>query len=115
MTASSLYSMLAGVFIVMRMFSIPFWQCIASTYGKQKANLIYNFSLALSTALLFFISEGTVTLAFVLGGFWGWCWGGHFILESMMADVIDYDEVLTNERREAQFEVFHILIPKFYP
>ena len=31
----------------------------------------------------------------------------------MMADVIDYDEYLTNERRECQFEVFHLLIPKF--
>jgi Na+/melibiose symporter-like transporter len=51
--------------------------------------------------MLFLIGEGDVALAFGLSAIWGWCWGGHFILESMMADVIDYDEFLTNERRDA--------------
>ena len=51
-----------------------------------------------------------MALAFILATFWGWCWGGHFILESMMADVIDYDEFLTGERREEPRHHFIFII-----
>jgi len=76
-TANSLYSSLAGLFMVIRMISIPFWQWVCSAYGKQRANLIYNFCLAVSTAMLVFVGDGQIGLAYVLCGLWGWAWGGH--------------------------------------
>jgi len=112
-SASSMASNLAAVYMVVRMFAIPFWGYLARTVEKRTANLIYNFSLCISTFALAFFRDGQVILSFVLCGLWGFCWGGHFIIESMMADVIDYDEFITSERREGQFDVFHELIPKF--
>jgi len=106
-------SKLASVYIVVRLLAIPFWKWVATSQEKRTANLIYNWCLAASTLALANFGEGRVPTAFFLCAVWGWCWGGHFILESMMADVIDYDEFITSERREGQFEVFHELIPKF--
>ena len=38
--------------------------------------------------------------------------GAEFIIQSMMADVIDYDRLLSGEDREAQYEVAIDFIPK---
>ena len=39
--------------------------------------------------------------------------GGQFLANSVVADVIDYDEFLNGSRSEASFSVFATLIPKF--
>ena len=39
--------------------------------------------------------------------------GGQFLVNTIMADVIDYDEFLNAARSEAAFSVFATLIPKF--
>lgn len=39
--------------------------------------------------------------------------GGQFLVNTIMADVIDYDEFLNGARSEAAFSVFATLIPKF--
>ena len=38
---------------------------------------------------------------------------GNFLIPAMAADVIDYDELRTGRRREAQYMAFWALIPKF--
>ena len=47
------------------------------------------------------------------------CWAGIgfgaglFLTPSMQADVIDYDELYTGKRREAQYTAFWSMLPKF--
>ncbi len=36
-----------------------------------------------------------------------------FLTPSMQADVIDYDELYTGKRREAQYTAFWSMLPKF--
>ena len=44
---------------------------------------------------------------------WGIGLGGAFHLyRSMLADVIDYDELISGQRREGQFSIFGDFIPK---
>ena len=33
-------------------------------------------------------------------------WGGRFLNETMMADIIEYDELITGRRAEAEFTMF---------
>lgn len=39
--------------------------------------------------------------------------GGAFLTDSILADVIDYDELLNGTRNEGGFTVFSTFIPKF--
>ena len=39
--------------------------------------------------------------------------GGQFLINSILSDVIDYDEFLNGSRSEGSFSVFATLIPKF--
>ena len=44
-----------------------------------------------------------MTLTLVLSASWGFAYGGQWLLKDILTSVIDYDEFLTGERREAQY------------
>lgn len=68
----------------------------------------------LSGFLLFTVGEGQIPKMIILEAFRGAAVGALFIMyPAILADVVDYDELRTGQRREAQFTAFSGLIPKF--
>lgn len=75
--------------------------------GKYKAYIIWNLTLVATTALKIFGGFHKVELTTFLCVLWGiGNGGGSFILRAILADVYEYDQLLTGERREAEFGVY---------
>jgi GPH family glycoside/pentoside/hexuronide:cation symporter len=65
-------------------------------------------------AAMFFLGEGDTLPGLVLIAWAGSSFGaGLFLGPAMQADVIDYDELHTGKRREAQYSAFWGMLPKF--
>ena len=63
---------------------------------------------------MFFLGKGDTTGLMILISWAGAAFGaGLFLGPSMQADVIDYDELHTGKRREAQYTAFWSILPKF--
>jgi len=84
--------------------SLPFWNRIASRFGKRAT---WGFAITLATvtsAACFWLNDGTVgyfSVILVLGGI---SFGNYQALPpSMVADLIDHDEVHTGGRREGSY------------
>ncbi len=94
--------------------SMPMWVWIARRIGKLNAWLA-SFFLGISGGLaMFLLRPGDIRWLMVVI-----CWAGIgfgaglFLTPSMQADVIDYDELYTGKRREAQYTAFWSMLPKF--
>lgn len=95
------------------MLAAPFWLFIGQRFGKYYAWMVFNV-VSVVTNLLFFIPEEgdpiQTILVMIVNGI---PVGGQFLTNSVLADVIDYDEFLNGSRSEGSFSVFATLIPKF--
>ena len=106
-----------GLFLVLYFGSgilcVPFWVGIARRLGKLRAWLL-SFVIGISAGIgLFFVGKGDVAWVAFLHVWAGVAFGAGFLLvPSMQADVIDYDELYTGQRREAQFTAFWAMVPK---
>eukprot|EP00750_Incisomonas_marina_P005029 INCI1358.1.p1 GENE.INCI1358.1~~INCI1358.1.p1 ORF type:complete len:523 (+),score=98.68 INCI1358.1:364-1932(+) len=114
--SGTVYLLLAGTVLVFQLSTIPFWMFLGQRFGKYKGYLAYNFTLAVTVMLKVLVGPedelglGVSVLAAML---WGIGLGGAFHLyRSMLADVIDYDELISGQRREGQFSIFGDFIPK---
>jgi GPH family glycoside/pentoside/hexuronide:cation symporter len=82
----------------------PVWIALSRRFGKKQ---LWVFSMALLTvgySGLFFIRELGTDLLYVIGpvlGIGGGC--GQVVAPSIKADVVDYDEYLTGERKEGAY------------
>jgi glycoside/pentoside/hexuronide:cation symporter, GPH family len=94
--------------------SLPMWVAVARRVGKLNAWLTSFFLGISGGGLMFLLGPGDMGWLFVLI-----CWAGIgfgaglFLTPSMQADVIDYDELYTGKRREAQYTAFWSMLPKF--
>ena len=94
--------------------SLPVWVWFARRVGKLNAWLASFFLGISGGAAMFFLKPGDIEWLLVLI-----CWAGIgfgaglFLTPSMQADVIDYDELYTGKRREAQYFAFWSMLPKF--
>ncbi len=110
---ASLSLLLAGYF-GFGFISLPMWVAVARRIGKLNAWLASFFLGISGGALMFLLGPGDLKMLFVLI-----CWAGIgfgaglFLTPSMQADVIDYDELYTGKRREAQYTAFWSMLPKF--
>lgn len=93
---------------------LPLWVWAARRFEKKPvwlASFIPGFTASLS---IFFLGEGDVIAFAVLLVWAGAAFGaGLFLGPSMQADVIDYDELYTGKRREAQYGALWSVITKF--
>jgi GPH family glycoside/pentoside/hexuronide:cation symporter len=104
----------AGIYVVSGFASLPVWMWVARRIGKLPVWIITATIGIASSFVLFTIGKGQTTMMIVLEIIRGFAAGAVVILgPAMMADVIDYDELRTGRRREAQFGAFLSLIPKF--
>ncbi len=94
--------------------SIPFWLAAARRFGKLNAWLA-SFVIGITGGSAFFLlGEGDTLPLLILMCYAGTGFGAAlFLVLSMQADVIDYDEFYTGKRREAQFGAFWSILPKF--
>lgn len=115
---TSIISILAAVHILTRIMFLPLWLCIGRRVGKFKALLAFQACLAVSQSLFIFLRRDTgdcqqLYLAAGLAAIWGASYAGIFFLQSIMADIVDYDEFLTGKRRESQYMMIIDFLPKF--
>jgi GPH family glycoside/pentoside/hexuronide:cation symporter len=104
----------AGIYVVSGFLSLPVWMGMARRIGKLPVWIITAAIGIVSSFVMFSVGEGQTTRMIVLEIIRGFAAGAIVILgPAMMADVIDYDELRTGRRREAQFGAFLNLIPKF--
>jgi len=59
-----------------------------------------------SQSLFVFIYEDGIGYIIFCAVFWGLTYSGTYLIRSLIADVIDYDELLTGSRREGQYQVY---------
>ncbi len=105
--------LLLFVYLGAGLLFVPLWLAVARRVGKLPAFLSAS-ALGIAGSLLFFFAgPGDTVFAaavYLLTGSTSMV--GSFLVPSMAADVIDYDELRTGRRREAQFTSFWGLIPK---
>ncbi|MGB5811064.1 MAG: MFS transporter [Polyangiales bacterium] len=93
---------------------LPVWMKLVTRVGKLRVWLINAFIGVTGGLSLFFVGEGdqvTVLFIEIYVGMQSQVW--LFLGGAMHADVIDYDELRTGKRREAQFSSLWSIIPKF--
>jgi glycoside/pentoside/hexuronide:cation symporter, GPH family len=93
---------------------LPFWVVMARRFGKRPAWLA-SFAMGITGgAAMFFLGQGDEIPLLILIAWAGSSFGaGLFLGPAMQADVIDYDELYTGKRREAQYSAFWSMLPKF--
>ena len=108
--------MLFAVGVVVHMaIRVPmnfFWRWAAGRFGKYPTYMFYEFFYGCHMFLFLFVSKGSAILGVVLCGTWGMAYAGHWLLYDLVADVADYDELLTGQRREGQLTMARELVPK---
>ena len=93
---------------------LPVWLWAARHFGK-KPTWLASFGFGITGgAAMFFLGEGDTLATLALIVWSGASFGaGLFLGPSIQADVIDYDELHTGKRREAQYTAFWAMLPKF--
>lgn len=93
---------------------LPLWVMLARAIGKRPAWLLSFVMGVTGGGAMFFLGRGDVLPTFLLIAWAGSSFGaGLFLGPAMQADVIDYDELYTGKRREAQYSAFWAMLPKF--
>jgi len=94
--------------------SIPAWVWMSRKWGKLSVYIVSAIAAGTCGGIFWFVKRGMITIMFVLEFVRGFCSGSHGVVSpAMLADIIDYDELRTGKRREAQFGVFLSILPKF--
>jgi GPH family glycoside/pentoside/hexuronide:cation symporter len=93
---------------------IPLWLAAARRFGKLPTYVAAFLIGTTGSVFFFFAGEGDTIYVTVVCGLIGiQSAAGLFLMPAMGADTIDYDELLTGKRREAQFGVLWWILPKF--
>ncbi|MDP7572654.1 MAG: MFS transporter, partial [Myxococcota bacterium] len=93
-----------GMYIVPSLLFIPLWIRISRTVGKRRLWLFATATLAVGFSLMYFASAERIGLFFAIVaivGIGGGC--GQVVGPSIQADVIDWDEAQTGERKEGTY------------
>lgn len=93
---------------------VPVWLALSRRIGKLGSFVVASGVGIAGSVMFFFLGPGDLLpaagLFFLIGTQSA---VGTFLLPAMGADTIDYDELLTGKRREAQFGSFWAILPKF--
>lgn len=98
----------------MGLLTLPLWLIATRRFGKYPIYIVTALVGISSSIMLFFQGEGDILPTFLILVWAGSVFGARLFLgPSIQADVIDYDELYTGKRREAQYGAFWALITKF--
>jgi GPH family glycoside/pentoside/hexuronide:cation symporter len=96
------------------LLTLPVWLRVAQRVGKRNAQLASLALGAVSSAGIIFVGPGdTLYIGICIVGAGAGFGSISFLLTAMKADVIDYDELHTGRRREAQYSSFWMIVPKY--
>jgi GPH family glycoside/pentoside/hexuronide:cation symporter len=98
------FPLLLGCFFVASLVSIPLWLRIGQRVDKKPMLVASMLGVGVILGAMFLVGPGDHTLLFSLAAVGG-CLGGGLdvIVPSLQADVIDYDELATGERKEGVY------------
>jgi Na+/melibiose symporter-like transporter len=91
-------------FVIAGVLSVPVWVRLARRMGKRDAWVLAMLGMSLSFGATVFIGEGdlvALSILLALGGFSYGC--GGVVGPSILADVIDFDEAASGERKEGAY------------
>jgi GPH family glycoside/pentoside/hexuronide:cation symporter len=84
--------------------SVPFWVAMSRRFGKKRLWILSMLVTAFGFGAMFLLREGDVLLIMVLALLLGLGAGaGAVVAPSIEADVIDYDELATGQRKEGAY------------
>jgi GPH family glycoside/pentoside/hexuronide:cation symporter len=93
-----------GSLFATSILSIPVWVALGQRFDKKPLLMIAMFIVGGALFSMGFLGEGDLTLVLIVSGIAGIAVGGLDVLfPSMQADVIDYDELQTDERKEGVY------------
>lgn len=82
------------------------WHKLANKYGKYRM-WVWGSGLAIIPFFGFlFLGQGSMVPFVILNIFGGATWGARFLNEAVLADSIEYEELITGRRAEAEFMMF---------
>ncbi len=100
----SLDSVVLGAMMLTATATLPLWNFLAQKFSKQRAYIIGMVFWIVVELLVLFIPAGAISLAILLAVMAGFSIStAHVIPESIFPDVIDWDELVTNTRREGMY------------
>ncbi len=100
----SLDSVVIGAMMITATATLPLWNFLAQRLSKQRAYMIGMVFWIVVELMVLFIPAGAVSLAIVLAVTAGFGVStAHVIPESIFPDVIDWDELVTDTRREGMY------------
>jgi GPH family glycoside/pentoside/hexuronide:cation symporter len=107
-------SIFLATYFLSGLLCLPLWLMLAKRIGKLNAWLT-SFTMGITGGVaLFLLGPGDNVGCLVLIAWAGSSFGaGLFLPPAIQADVIDYDELHTGKRREAQYLALWGLVPKF--
>jgi GPH family glycoside/pentoside/hexuronide:cation symporter len=107
-------AILLAAYFVSGFVFLPAWIWAARRFGKKPVWLASFVSSVTGSAAVFFVGEGQLALAIFVLIWAGSSFGARLFLgPAIQADVIDYDELQTGKRREAQYGALWSLMMKF--
>jgi Na+/melibiose symporter-like transporter len=92
--------------------ALPAWLALAKTFGKRNAWLAWSGVNAITNIALFAVQKGQIFPFILIAGINGIPLGASFLSDAILADIIDYDELLTGKRNEATYTMFKSFLPK---
>jgi GPH family glycoside/pentoside/hexuronide:cation symporter len=96
--------MVLGSFIGVSILSVPVWIRLGRRVEKKPMLVASMAMVCLSMGGMYFVGEGDLTLLLVLAALGGFAGGGaDVVFPSLSADVIDYDEYRTGQRKEGVY------------
>lgn len=100
----SLESVVLGSMMLTATATLPLWNWLAQRFSKRKAYIIGMAFWIFVELMILFIPAGATYLAVALAVFAGLSIStAHVIPEAIFPDVIDWDELVTNTRREGMY------------
>jgi GPH family glycoside/pentoside/hexuronide:cation symporter len=94
--------------------TLPLWLRAARRWGKYAVYIATALMGITASLSLFFMGEGDIVLTSVILAWAGAAFGVRLFLgPAIQADVIDYDELYTGKRREAQYGALWAIMIKF--
>ncbi len=101
-------------FFVIIILSIPFWVWLSNLYGKKMPAFFGIFILGIATIIAYpLYPYGNPYYPLVTAILGGICAGSIFLLDSLVADIVDYDELKTGEMKEGMYFGFWKMGTKF--
>ena len=97
-------SLILGAFFIVSIATVPLWIALGRRFEKKSLVIFNMCCVALALVSYAFLGEGDIWPATLIAGIAGAAGGGLDVLfPSIQADVIDYDELRSGERKEGVY------------